>query len=314
MHGSGVFEENLEQRIERIRKRDEEIEQKHREAEADRLAALQANAMVKTSAPNDDDWPKAHKYDKLDFTYDVDPADIDGDDRRPDDALRPQRPFKKFADGEGPPADPSYNFLADSERDGKSKAYTNDHSKRESRTNNNTSPSPSSSSSTTSNFNRQSYNNNSFNRGKQPIKGRAVTKEKQFEEMRRNDRDRNNEKIVQRQKSSEGNWRQEDREPRPFANDRNRMDERPNKFRSDGKHATANGNHKSAKNLSIQQRLGPHPMIRDDSLTAKLSDLAIEKRGNTTVSVSKDGEVQSVKCKRFTLARPSMRQLSAEFV
>lgn len=300
--GSGtVFEENLEQRIERIRKRDEEIEKKHREAEADRLAALQANAMVKTSAPNDEDWPKAHKYDKLDFTYDVDTADIDAaDERRLDDAVRPQRPFKKFADGEGPPADPSYNFLADSERDGKSKVNTTDYSKRDSRANNNTSPSPSSSSSTTSNFNRQSYNNNSFNRGKQPTKGRAVTKEKQFEDMRKMDRDRNNERIIQRQRSSEGNWRQEEREPaRSFAGDRNRIDERPNKFRSDAKQATSNGNNKSTKNLSIQQRLGPK--ITEDNLTSKLSDLAIEKRGNTTVSVSKDGEVQSVKCKLFTL-------------
>lgn len=38
MPGGDVHTESLEQRIERIRKRDEEIEQKHREAEADRLA------------------------------------------------------------------------------------------------------------------------------------------------------------------------------------------------------------------------------------------------------------------------------------
>lgn len=38
MPGGDVYTESLEQRIERIRKRDEEIEKKHREAEADRLA------------------------------------------------------------------------------------------------------------------------------------------------------------------------------------------------------------------------------------------------------------------------------------
>lgn len=110
--GGNICEENLEQRIERIRKRDEEIEKRHREAEADRLAALASNAMVKTTAPADDDWPKAHKYDKLDFTYDVksDNTGTDADKKIPTtDDLRLQRPVKKF--WTAPPADPSYNFL-----------------------------------------------------------------------------------------------------------------------------------------------------------------------------------------------------------
>lgn len=101
MPGGNICEENLEQRIERIRKRDEEIEKKHREAEADRLAALQANAMVKMTAPAEDDWPKAHKYDKLDFTYDVKSETADCDDKKPVDETRAQRPFKKFPDGQG---------------------------------------------------------------------------------------------------------------------------------------------------------------------------------------------------------------------
>lgn len=101
MPGGGVCDENLEQRIERIRKRDEEIEKKHREAEADRLAALQANAMVKTTAPSDDEWPKAHKYDKLDFTYDVKNDNAESDEKKPTEEIRLQRPFKKFPEGQG---------------------------------------------------------------------------------------------------------------------------------------------------------------------------------------------------------------------
>jgi hypothetical protein len=76
--------EDLEERIARIKKRNEEIEKKHREAEADRLMALKENAMVAIKPPKDDDWPREHKYDKLDFTYDVDKeklaeqAELDG--------------------------------------------------------------------------------------------------------------------------------------------------------------------------------------------------------------------------------------------
>lgn len=117
-----------------------------------------------------------------------------------------------------------------------------------------------------------------------------MPKDRQFDDVRRNDRDRNNDRNIQRQKSTEGNWRQEDKEQKSFANDRNRANERLNKFRADG-----NVNNKSARNVSIQQRLGQHPRARDDNLSEKLSDLAIEKRGNATVAVTKDGEVKSVK-------------------
>lgn len=131
---SALVQENLEERIERIRKRDEEIEKRHREAEADRLMALKDNAMVKTKPPNNDDWPLGHKYDTLDFTYDQkEPAgsgNSSGEERnilangqkreKSGNYTKPGRDYKKFADGQGPPPDPSYNFLADAERDGTS--------------------------------------------------------------------------------------------------------------------------------------------------------------------------------------------------
>lgn len=65
-------QEDLEARIARIKKRNEEIEKKHREAEADRLMAMKENAMVEIKPPKDEDWPREHKYDKIDFTYDLD--------------------------------------------------------------------------------------------------------------------------------------------------------------------------------------------------------------------------------------------------
>lgn len=112
--------ENLTERMERIRLKNEEIEKKHREAMEDRLAAVKNNAMVAIKPPSDDDWPRKHKYDTLDFTYDAtEPQNVDK--ARPGQvtqALRPGKEHKKFADGQGPPPDPVYNFLADAERDG----------------------------------------------------------------------------------------------------------------------------------------------------------------------------------------------------
>lgn len=119
--------------MERIRKRNEELEKKYREAEEDRLMALKENAMVEIKPPKDEDWPREHKYDKLDFTYDqvelpaddesspkLDTTLEDGVGLKSQDPLRKsKREFKKFSEGDGPPPDPAYNFLADAERDGK---------------------------------------------------------------------------------------------------------------------------------------------------------------------------------------------------
>lgn len=144
--------ENLDERMERIRKRNEELEQKHREAEADRLAALRNNAMVVTTSrpaaaatadEDDDDWPRAHRYDTYEFAYETANNKTDATSGKAELANRNGstdestvetteiqqqttvsvkgpggRDYKKFADGEGPPPDPSFNFLADAERDG----------------------------------------------------------------------------------------------------------------------------------------------------------------------------------------------------
>lgn len=286
MPGGNICEENLEQRIERIRKRDEEIEKRHREAEADRLAALQANAMVKTTAPSDEDWPKAHKYDKLDFTYDVKSEDIDIDEKKPVDEPRMARPFKKFPEGQGPPADPTYNFLADAERDGKAQATNPSVDSKNWRANNNNN---NNSNSIGSNNNRRNNgNNSSFNRGRNGAKGKnPLQKGKSSDEpiLRKNDRERNNEPRVQRQTSNDGMWRRNDGK-----DGRNNVPNSPTK--------KIDLNVKTSNKPSIHQRMMPTKPDAEH-LQQKLSDLSIEKRGNITVSVTKDGEVKSVRCKRI---------------
>lgn len=108
-----LTEENLDRRIQRIRERDEEIEKKHREAEADRLNALKMNAMVKIKPTTDDDWPRAHKYDTHDFGNEV--KDNETPTIQPHSAKLNRKPKYSF-EFQGPPADPFYYFLTDVER------------------------------------------------------------------------------------------------------------------------------------------------------------------------------------------------------
>lgn len=122
-------QEDLEARIARIKKRNEEIEKKHREAEADRLMAMKENAMVEIKPPKDDDWPREHKYDKIDFTYDLDEdalAELEEKKKEKNAFIQKiAKDYKVFAEGEGPPPDPAYSFLADVERDGEKALPTN---------------------------------------------------------------------------------------------------------------------------------------------------------------------------------------------
>ncbi|XP_058823241.1 uncharacterized protein LOC131684407 isoform X2 [Topomyia yanbarensis] len=122
-------QEDLEARIARIKKRNEEIEKKHREAEADRLMAMKENAMVEIKPPKDDDWPREHKYDKIEFTYDLDAdalAELEEKKKEKNAFIQKiAKDYKVFAEGEGPPPDPAYSFLADVERDGEKIMPTN---------------------------------------------------------------------------------------------------------------------------------------------------------------------------------------------
>lgn len=306
MPGGSCRDETLEARIERIRELDEEIEKKYREAEADRLAALQANAMVKTTAPKDEDWPKAHKYDKLDFTYDVQGEDGDESNKKTAGSVL-TRNFKKFPEGQGPPADPTYNFLADAERDGSAKSLTNsvDGDK-------NTDWRASCSG---GNSNRRgNNNNNSFNKGRANGKNNknAVASTKQPQSQQRNnagdgeqpsrkiERERNEVERVNRQKSLEGNWRCDNGKSVDEASNQSSANAinvigaqsliAPNNNHPDPRSPTSESVPKCNDNLDkvntskLANRLAP-----------KLSELNIEKRGNITVSISQDGEVKSVR-------------------
>lgn len=258
--------------------------------------------MVKTTAPDDEDWPKAHKYDNLDFTYDVKSENVEEAEKKSStDEIRFNRPFKKFPEGQGPPADPTYNFLADAERDGKVPASdkTND-SKKDWRGNNNNNG-------TGTGLNRRGNNNNSFNRGKIGAKAKATNTNKTKQQnlmdetsSRKSDSDRSScDEKVKRTKSIEGNWREKSIEEKNKDSDKNeaKLNDGQKKSKINEKPTSTDSSPKAANKLSVQQRLGSKPRFDVNNFPEKLSDLSIEKRGNITVSITKDGEVKSVKCK-----------------
>lgn len=298
MLGGNMREENLDERMERIRKRNEEIEKKHREAEADRMAALQANAMVKTTAPTDDEWPKEHKYDKLDFTYDVKTDNIDETNKK--DETRLTRNFKKFPDGQGPPADPTYNFLADAERDGVTKTTVTNNSDADSK--------DWRASCTGGNLTRRINNNNSFNRGRNNNGGKGKNNNSvgKFQQPRNGDADPNlNSHLKKNDNRDNRNHKINDgKSRREWDNNKTSPDLlKINNQKKSTLNEFDKRSNKSGTNL-LNRISAPAPVQQINAqprefnvLPQKMTELNIEKRGNITVSVTQDGEVKSVKRK-----------------
>lgn len=304
-------QENLEERIERIRKRDEELEKKHREAEEDRLAALKDNAMVKTKTPTSEDWPKGHRYDKYDFSYDNrDSVDgggaVDGGSDAVDTASKGGRDYKKFADGQGPPPDPSYNFLADAERDGNAdKAAPVDNNKMKDwrqPPNGVGQQQPAGGPAAANGRSRGGLNNsfkgrNASNKGPRPNgnqQGGGITRSNKTADSAhefnqwKSERERIDEARIGRQKLGDGKWRRE------WDNEKNHTEE-----------VTA-----AVEKIHINQAPAPRAQYKplpleqpkpnanhnnNNNYHTEVSPKAMEKRGNLMVSVSKDGEVKSVK-------------------
>lgn len=309
-------QENLEERIERIRKRDEELEKKHREAEEDRLAALKDNAMVKTRTPTSEDWPKGHRYDKYDFSYGnrdtVDGnlpeagAEVDPKDGSLLAASKGGRDYKKFADGQGPPPDPSYNFLADAERDGNSeRSSVVDNKKDWRQQSSNGGGQPQQIGGQPQNNRTRGGLNNSFKgRSGGGVKGQRQNGNHQGGITRSNksadsaqefaqwktERERIDDARIGRQQLGDGKWRRE------WDHEKNNTDEVTAAVEKININPTAKPLYKPLP-LEQPKANGNHHHNNHNNNHIENSPKSMEKRGNLMVSVSKDGEVKSVKRK-----------------
>ncbi|XP_046737784.1 protein starmaker-like [Diprion similis] len=115
----------LEEKINKIRQRNEEIRRRHEEVEADKQNAAKLNALVKMVPPTD--WPERKEPPE----FSNPPAPRSNGNSKPKSSAREHRGQQQqyhaaggdgkkthvFAEGDGPPPDPSYNFLADAERE-----------------------------------------------------------------------------------------------------------------------------------------------------------------------------------------------------
>ncbi|XP_046611951.1 dentin sialophosphoprotein-like [Neodiprion virginianus] len=115
----------LEEKINKIRQRNEEIRRRHEEVEADKQNAAKLNALVKMVPPTD--WPERKEPPE----FSNPPAPRSNGNYKPKSSAREHRVQQQqyhaaggdgkkthvFAEGDGPPPDPSYNFLADAERE-----------------------------------------------------------------------------------------------------------------------------------------------------------------------------------------------------
>lgn len=106
--------ESLDDKIKRIRKKNEEIERRRLEVEADKQTAAKLNALVQLSAPKED-WPPPRSFTIIEEDKERPPNNSHENTR---DRSRGNVTFDDSAyEGKKPPPDPAYRFLADDERD-----------------------------------------------------------------------------------------------------------------------------------------------------------------------------------------------------
>ncbi|XP_012140689.2 uncharacterized protein LOC100880979 isoform X1 [Megachile rotundata] len=106
----------LTEKINKIRQLNEEIKRRHEEVEEDKKNAAKQNALVQMVPSTD--WPE--RKEPPEFTNSPKTKQKPTKERHeyvPQSHSGEGRKIHSFAQGEGPPPDPKYNFLADSERE-----------------------------------------------------------------------------------------------------------------------------------------------------------------------------------------------------
>ncbi|KOX77781.1 hypothetical protein WN51_10571 [Melipona quadrifasciata] len=187
----------LEEKINKIRQQNEEIRRRYEEVEEDKKNAAKLNALVQMVPSTD--WPERKE-----------PPEFSNP---PKTKLKPTKEkheytlqshagegkkIHSFAQGEGPPPDPKYNFLADSEREEPNADYIRENSGNKSHHK-----------ATRGSFRKKVGSKESNHKDNKPNKGNYRDESQPGYDAWRAERNRIDEDRISRQRTAEGNWRRE---------------------------------------------------------------------------------------------------------
>ncbi|XP_050457921.1 uncharacterized protein MAL13P1.304-like isoform X2 [Cataglyphis hispanica] len=190
----------LEEKINKIRQQNEEIRRRHEEVEEDKKNAAKLNALVQMVPSTD--WPERKEPPEFSNPPKTNnkPKPTKEHHEHPQQhhsASGEGRKVHTFAQGQGPPPDPKYNFLADAEREEGNMENTKDnlpnkgqkHSK--------------------GNFKRKSGGKDGMQKDYRVTRSHRRDEHQPEYEAWRAERNRIDEDRISRQRTAEGNWRRE---------------------------------------------------------------------------------------------------------
>ncbi|XP_012224135.1 myb-like protein X isoform X2 [Linepithema humile] len=201
-HSTDMAANALEEKINKIRQQNEEIRRRHEEVEEDKKNAAKLNALVQMVPSTD--WPERKE-----------PPDFSNTPRtntKPKSAKEHHEPPQQyhstggegrkvhiFAQGQGPPPDPKYNFLADAEREEGNVKSTKEGNNPQNRGQKHTKGT----------FRRKPGGKDGMQRDYRTNKGSHRDEHQPEYEAWRAERNRIDEDRISRQRTAEGNWRRE---------------------------------------------------------------------------------------------------------
>lgn len=279
----------LEAKINKIRQQNEEIKRRYEEVEEDKKNAAKLNALVQMVPSTD--WPERkeppvfsnpprikHKLPKEKHEYVQAPLCGEG------------KKMHGFAEGEGPPPDPKYNFLADSERE----EFGVEHP-RESIVN------KSHARLTRGNLKKKPVGREGTQKDGKIHKGKFRDESQPGYEAWRAERNRIDEDRISRQRTAEGNWRREwDNDKTHIVDDAAKVGSRPvpgeftkkdfdRRYHANGNDYSRGGNHRSPlhrKNYHANYENWSYNTYDQHRSTAPLGSTVSEERTVTATDKS----------------------------
>ncbi|OAD61439.1 hypothetical protein WN48_10142 [Eufriesea mexicana] len=184
----------LEEKINKIRQQNEEIRRRYEEVEEDKKNAAKLNALVQMVPSTD--WPERKEPPEF---LNSPKIKLKSTKEKHEYTLQSHigegKKIHSFSQGEGPPPDPKYNFLADSEREEPTVEYTKENS-----------GSRSHHKATRGSFRKKMNGRESNQKDNKSNKGNYRDESQPGYDAWRAERNRIDEDRINRQRTAEGNW------------------------------------------------------------------------------------------------------------